>query len=62
MTHCIGYMFSYLKQECKVKMGLALDKSFRKTFREKKGNSNRSKFSKNFKPNQVGIKVVSPIK
>ena len=30
-----------------------LDKSFRKTFGEKEGNSNRSKFSKNFKSQQV---------
>ena len=29
------YIFSYLKQECKVKKGLAPDKSFRKTFGEK---------------------------
>ena len=32
-----------------MKKGLALDKSFRKTFEEKEGNSNRSKFSKNSK-------------
>ena len=35
MTHCIRYMFSYLKYECRMKKGLALDKSFRKTFGEK---------------------------
>ena len=35
MTYCIRYMFSYPKQECKVKKGLAPDKSFRKTFVEK---------------------------
>ena len=49
MTHCIKYMFSCLKQECKVKKGFALDENFRKTFREKEGNSNRLEFSKNFK-------------
>ena len=47
-THYIRYMFSYLKQECRVKKGLALNKSFRKTFGEKESNSNRSKFWKNF--------------
>ena len=31
-------MFSCLKQECRVKKGRAPDKSFRKTFEEKKGN------------------------
>ena len=31
------------------KKGFAPDKSFRKTFGEKEGNSNRSEFSKNFK-------------
>ena len=35
ITHYIKYMFSCLKQECKVKKGLALDKSFKKTFGEK---------------------------
>ena len=49
MTHCIRYMFSYLKQECIMKQGLASDKSFKKTFGEKEGNSNKSKFSKGFK-------------
>ena len=34
--------------EMQSEKGLAPDKSFRKTFREKKGNSNRSEFSKNF--------------
>ena len=34
-THCIRYIFSYLKQECRVKKGLAPNKSFRKTFRKK---------------------------
>ena len=38
---------SYLKQECRVKKGLALDKSFRKTFEEKEDNSNKFEFSKN---------------
>ena len=42
-------MFSCLKQERGVKNGLALDRSFRKTFGEKEGNSNRSEFSKNSK-------------
>ena len=32
-----------------MKKGIAADKSFRKTFGEKKANSNRSKFSRNFK-------------
>ena len=49
MTHCIGYMFSYLKTRMQKKKGFALDKSFKKTFGEKKGNSNRLEFSKNFK-------------
>ena len=44
----IRYMFSYLKQEYRVKEGLAPDKSFKKTFEMEKGNSNRSEFSKNF--------------
>ena len=35
MTYCIRYMFSYLKCECRMKKGLAPDKSFRKTFGEK---------------------------
>ena len=39
----------YLKQEYRGKKGLRPNKSFRKTFREKKGNSNRSEFSKNLK-------------
>ena len=43
-------MYVYLKQERRVKKGLALDKSFRKTFEEKKNNSNRSEFSKSSKP------------
>ena len=42
-------MYVYLKQECRVQKGLAPNKSFRKIFGKKKGNSNRSKFSKNFK-------------
>ena len=42
-------MSSHLKQEYRVKKGLAPNKSFRKTFREKEGNSNKSEFSKNFK-------------
>ena len=42
-------MFFYLKEECRVKKGLALDKSFKKTFEGKEGNSNRSEFSKNSK-------------
>ena len=37
MTHCIKYMFPYLKQEYRVKKGLALNKSFKKTFGEKEG-------------------------
>ena len=58
MTYCIRYMFSYLKQECRVKKmkGFALDKSFRKTFKEKEGNLNRSKFSKISNPNQLTTK------
>ena len=54
-THCTRYMFSYLKQECRVKKGLASDESFRKTFGEKEDNSNRSKFSKN--PKTLASKV-----
>ena len=38
ITHCIRYMFSYLKEECRAKKGLASDKSFRKTFEEKECN------------------------
>ena len=49
MAHCIKYMFSCLKQEYRVKKGLALDKSFRKIFGEKEENSNRSEFLKNLK-------------
>ena len=36
-----------------MKKGLALDKSFKKTFGEKEDNSNISEFSKNFK-SQLG--------
>ena len=39
-------MYVYLKQECRVKKGLASNKGFKKAFGEKKGNSNRSEFSK----------------
>ena len=46
-THCIRYVFSYLKQECRVKKGLVPNKSFRKTFEKKEGNLSRSKLSKN---------------
>ena len=53
MTHCIRYMSSYMKQECRVKKGLAPNKSFRKTFGEKEGNSDGSGFSKNLKSQQV---------
>ena len=49
-TRCIRYVFSYLKQECRVKKGLAFNKSFRNTFGEKEDNSNRSEFSKNHEP------------
>ena len=59
-THCIRYMFSYLKQECREKKGLALNKSFRKTFREKEDNSNRSEFSKNSKSQPSWQSRVSP--
>ena len=45
-THYIRYMFSYLKQECRVKKGLASDKSF-KDLRKEEDNSNGSEFSKN---------------
>ena len=47
-THCIRYMFFYLKQEYRVKKGFVPDKNFKKTFGEKEGNSNKLKFSKNF--------------
>ena len=47
MTHCIKYMFSYLKEERRMKKSLPPDKSFRKTFEEKEVNSNRLEFSKN---------------
>ena len=53
MTHCIRYMFSYLKQEYRVKEDLTPDKSFKKTFEKEKGNSNRSEFSKIANPNQA---------
>ena len=49
MAPCIKYMFSCLKQECRVKKSLTFDKNFRKTFREKEGNLKRSEFSKNLK-------------
>ena len=53
-------MFSYIKQGCRVKEGLALDKSFRKTFGRKKVNSDKLEFSKNL--NKFGIKGVSSIR
>ena len=49
MTRCIRYMFSYMKEEYKVKKGLTPNKSFRKTFEEKKGKSKQIEVSKNFK-------------
>ena len=42
--------------------GLALDKSFKKIFGEKEGNSDRLEFSKNFKSQSFGIRGVSPIR
>ena len=45
---------SYLKQKCRVKKGLRLDKSFKKTFGEKEGNSNKSEFQRILNPNQTG--------
>ena len=54
MTHCIRYMFSYPKQEYRVKKGLALNKSFQKTFGEKEGNSNKFEFQRILNPNQAG--------
>ena len=54
-------MFSYLKYECRMKKGPAPDKSFRKTFGEKKKiNSDESKFSKNFKSQPNWQSTVSP--
>ena len=47
-------MFSYLKQGCRVKEDLAPNKSIRKTFGEKEGNSDGLGFSKNLKPQQAG--------
>ena len=53
-THYIRYIFSYLKQEYRVKKGLASDKSFKKTFGEKEENLNRSEFQRILNPNQAG--------
>ena len=55
-THCIRYVFSYLKQECRVKKGLAPNKSFKKTFGGNKTILNKLKFSKISNPNQLATK------
>ena len=61
-THCTRYMFSYLKQECRVNQGLAPDKSFRKTFGKEKVIQTNRNFQRLSNPNQVGIRVVNAIK
>ena len=50
-------MFSYLKQVCKEKKGLAPNKNFRNTFGEKEGNLDGLGFSKNPKFQQVWHQV-----
>ena len=46
-SYIASYIYSYLKEEYRVKKGFTPDKNFRKTFEEKEGNSNRSEFLKN---------------
>ena len=53
-THCIRYMFSYLKQECRVKKGLAPRQKLQKDLRGEKRQLKHIEVFKNLKSQSTG--------